>query len=209
MVAYLICFVGFAVARLILYNEMQHIIIYSSSMFFIGSLAIGGGYAILPLMLTEFTLREYVGPEQFWDGFSVASILPGPNYNIAIYVGAVIDGVRGALICWIAINLTTFLAVWGVLPYWSQFRKDMVFSKLLHGFLCIEIGFIIASTISLYETSANHIDIMSLTSTLICFIAFIMLHVYDHSIPMVIIVGGMLTNVRALVRVQYRGLSGK
>jgi len=63
MVAYLICFVGFAVARLILYNEMQHIIIYSSSMFFIGSLAIGGGYAILPLMLTEFTLREYVGPE--------------------------------------------------------------------------------------------------------------------------------------------------
>ena len=74
-------------------------------------------------------------------------------------------------------------------------------SKLLHGYLCIEIGFIIASTISLYETSTKHIDIMSLTSTLICFIAFIMLHVYNHYIPIVIIVGGMLTNVRALVRV--------
>jgi len=63
-----------------------------SSFYYIGSIIVGGGHVIVPMMLTEFSkfgLKERI----YWNGFSIVSALPGPLFNLAIFVGAVIDGV--------------------------------------------------------------------------------------------------------------------
>lgn len=68
---------------------------YVSSFYYIGSLIIGGGHVILPLMLSEFLEVGYITEVAFWNGFSIVSALPGPMFNLAIYVGALIDGFIG------------------------------------------------------------------------------------------------------------------
>ena len=45
--------------------------------------------------------------------------MPGPMFNIAIYVGALIDGFITALIAWSFLFIPAFLMIWGFLPYWK------------------------------------------------------------------------------------------
>ena len=139
-------------------------------------------------------------------------------FNFSVFIGAVIDGIRGAILSWFSLFLPAFLAIWGLLPYWDKYRKkayscfnnnfilyrnnDKV-KKALHGLSCASVGFVLTATVILYQTAIAE---DALTSTLICLIAFVMLHVYELPAPLVILVGGVLTNVRALVRVNYRGV---
>ena len=56
----------------------------------IGSLAIGGGHVILPLMYVSFSHYGLIKQEDFANGFSVISALPGPMFNLSVYIGTFI-----------------------------------------------------------------------------------------------------------------------
>lgn len=66
-------------------------------------------------------------------GFSIVSALPGPLFNISIYVGALIDGVIGALLGWFTLFLPAFLMIWGILPFWNKYRSNPMVHKALRG----------------------------------------------------------------------------
>lgn len=104
---------------------------YTSSFYYIGSLIIGGGHVILPLMLSEFSDKGYITETAFWNGFSIVSALPGPMFNLAIYVGALIDGLQGAIIGWVFLFAPSFLMIWGLMPYWDEYRENDKIAKLL------------------------------------------------------------------------------
>ena len=67
---------------------------------------------------------EYLTEEQFWNGFSLVNCVPGPLFNIAAYIGAVMDGFIGALFSWVALITPAFFMIFGVLPFWNKFRHN-------------------------------------------------------------------------------------
>ncbi len=49
--------------------------------------------------------------------------MPGPMFNISIYVGAVIGGFFTGIIAWSALFLPALLMIYGFLPYWGKYRN--------------------------------------------------------------------------------------
>jgi chromate transporter len=48
--------------------------------------------------------------------------MPGPMFNIAIYIGALIGGFPMAILAEIFMFLPGFFTIFGLLPYWKKYR---------------------------------------------------------------------------------------
>lgn len=78
------------------------------------------------------------------------SCLPGPMFNLATYVGAVIDGFVAGLSAYIMIFLPAFLVVWGLLPYWQNHRGTHLAQLALQGISAVAVGFVATSAVQLF-----------------------------------------------------------
>lgn len=67
--------------------------------FKIGAIAFGGGYAMLPIIMTEVvTESHWLGSQEFLNIVSISQVTPGPiAINSATYVGYKVAGVLGSL----------------------------------------------------------------------------------------------------------------
>ena len=63
VIIYFVLLVVLLACKNLFYNK---IVDYISSFYFIGSIIIGGGHMVLPLMYSEFTEKEYITPEVYW-----------------------------------------------------------------------------------------------------------------------------------------------
>lgn len=166
----------------------------------IGSVIIGGGHVILPMMWTEFKPYSYFSEHEFWNGFSLVSCLPGPMFNMAAYVGALINGVVGSVCCCIALYIPSFLTIWAVLPYWQQYRSIAMVQKVIYGLCCASIGFILAAVAMLWVAACmNPNPLDTLLNTGISSLAFYLLQVKKVQIPYVILGGGLKFLLKQLI----------
>lgn len=110
-------------------QENEHLLLIFNTFFKIGSLVIGGGHVILPLMYSEFSSTgDHLTEEDYFNGFSLISVMPGPMFNLSVYIGAMIKkglwgAFTGSLSAFIGLYLPCFLFLLFVLPYWVQYRK--------------------------------------------------------------------------------------
>ena len=82
-------------------------------------------------------------------GFGVVAALPGPLFNLSVYLGGVIDGVKGAILSWLSLFIPAFLLIWGILPYWNKYRKKPKIKRVLKGIGSVSVGFIFAAAVLL------------------------------------------------------------
>lgn len=61
----------------------------------------------------------------------MVSTMPGPMFNIAIYIGALIGGVPVALLAEFFMFLPGFFTIFGLLPYWKQYRSLKIVRSIL------------------------------------------------------------------------------
>ncbi|GLY29152.1 chromate efflux transporter [Kineosporia sp. NBRC 101731] len=87
-----------------------------------GALVFGGGHVVLPLLESGLVPAGLVGHDEFLAGYGAAQAVPGPLFTVAAYLGAIADGVPGALVALVAIFLPAALLVVGVLPFWQSLR---------------------------------------------------------------------------------------
>lgn len=95
-----------------------------------GALVFGGGHVVLPLLQAEMVAPGWVTSESFLAGYGLAQAIPGPLFSFAAYLGAVSQSASaaptgaaiGAAIALVAIFLPGLLLVYGMLPFWDQFR---------------------------------------------------------------------------------------
>lgn len=92
LVAYI---VSFCVLFVLSYIHLMPFVV-AGGLFKVGSLVIGGGHVVLPMIQME--LQDYLTAEQFWNGFALVSCMPGPMFNISVYLGAVIGGIPISLL---------------------------------------------------------------------------------------------------------------
>ena len=93
-----------------------------------GSLVLGGGHVVLPLLQASVVPAGWVTNEQFLAGYGATQAVPGPIFAFAAYLGAVSavepNGWLGAAWALIAVYVPAFLYVYAALPWWNTLRRN-------------------------------------------------------------------------------------
>lgn len=110
-----------------------------------GSLVFGGGHVVLPLIERELVPAGWINQEAFLAGYGATQAVPGPLFTFASYLGAVMGGWTGVLVCTIGIFLPAILLVFGVLPFWDTLRRKPKIQGALTGINAAVVGILLAA----------------------------------------------------------------
>lgn len=110
-----------------------------------GSLVFGGGHVVLPLLEREVVPTGWMSKADFLTGYGAAQAVPGPLFTIAAYLGAMINGVKGAILATVAIFLPAFLLMAGTLPFWNTLRQQERVQGALIGVNAVVVGILLAA----------------------------------------------------------------
>ncbi|WP_042161358.1 chromate transporter [Paenibacillus gorillae] len=151
-----------------------------------GSLVFGGGHVVLPLLDREL-VPEWMNKADFLAGYGATQAVPGPLFTFAGYLGAMINGVTGALIATVAIFLPAFLLIAGALPFWNSLRKNSRVQGALIGINAAVVGILLAALYNPLWTTA----ILAPVDFALAAILFLML-VFWKVQPWIIVITGAI-----------------
>ncbi|PMY60551.1 MULTISPECIES: chromate efflux transporter [Pseudomonas] len=110
-----------------------------------GALVFGGGHVVLPLLQSEVVAPGLLSNDLFLAGYAAAQAVPGPLFSFSAFLGAAIDGWRGALVCLVMIFLPAMLLIVGVLPFWQHLRHLGRVQAALAGVNAAVVGLLAAA----------------------------------------------------------------
>ena len=125
-----------------------------------GSLVLGGGQVLAPLLYAEFVeFKHYLTGPEFLSGLGLVQAMPGPNFSIAAYIGALAmrpaggtgAQVAGALVGTVGIFLPGTLLIFFVIRFWDRLRQYRVVQASLEGINAVSAGLVCAATFLLYH----------------------------------------------------------
>ncbi|NMM50942.1 chromate transporter [Paenibacillus aquistagni] len=110
-----------------------------------GSLVFGGGHVVLPLLERELIPMGWLSENEFLAGYGAAQAVPGPLFTFAAYLGAISNGIFGAVVATLSIFLPAFLLVVGVLPFWNHIRRLPYVQAMLMGVNAAVVGILLGA----------------------------------------------------------------
>ena len=114
-----------------------------------GALVFGGGHVVLPLLQAQVVAPGWVSNEAFLAGYGLAQAVPGPLFSFAAYLGAVMgpppNGLAGAAIALVALQLPGMLLVYGMLPFWDAMRTRSAAQAAMRGSNAAVVGILAAA----------------------------------------------------------------
>ena len=140
---------------------------------------------------------SWMSGNEFYAGLALAQAMPGPLFNFAAYLGAVIAlnagvfPIAGIALCWVGLFAPGIILIFAVLPFWGSFRKWQVYRRALPGLNSAAVGLIITSVFQLTLT-AYVASPFPKTSICIGIIAFSSTEVLAIPAPFVVVGGGVL-----------------
>ncbi|GAQ86163.1 chromate transporter [Klebsormidium nitens] len=133
----------------------------------------------------------WVTEQQFLAGLAVAQAMPGPLFNFAAYLGAIMGGVPGIVACWLGLFAPGIMLIYGVLPFWAKFRKWPWYRRALPGFNATAIGLIYASVFQL-GLKAFALSPFPNASIVIGIVGYCATAFFEVPAPVAILTGGVL-----------------
>lgn len=160
-----------------------------------GSLVFGGGHVVLPLLREAMVMSGWVTNESFLAGYGLAQAVPGPLFTFAAYLGAdaslATDPVSGSAIALIAVFLPGLLLVYGMLPFWDQFRNQSTAQYAMRGANAAVVGILCSALYDPVWTSAVH-DARDFTVVLTGFLLLTVWKTAPWVVVMLLATGGIL-----------------
>src|SRR3569833_53037 len=129
-----------------------------ANMFLAGSIIFGGGPVVIPLLREYVVAEGWVAPRDFIIGLAIFQAFPGPNFNFAVFLGALtaIDGGRspiaGALIGWIGLFAPGLTIGHGMMGVWSALRSRPGVKSVLRGINAGAVGLIFTAVYRVWQT---------------------------------------------------------
>lgn len=120
-----------------------------------GSIIFGGGQVVLPLLQNEVVATGWMSLEDYLTGFALVQAMPGPLFNIAAYLGAIIafnakaSVVGGIFNCWVALFAPGIILIYGFMPWWGVFRNFQIYRRMLPGASSAAVGLIVSAVFNL------------------------------------------------------------
>lgn len=111
--------------------------------FKIGLFTFGGGYAMLPLIMSEVQTNGWLTQSELVDFIAVSESTPGPfAINIATYVGSETGGFFGSVFATLGVVLPSFIVILIVAQCYEKFKENRVVKGVLSGLRPAAIGLI-------------------------------------------------------------------
>jgi chromate transporter len=123
----------------------NHWVAIADSFYRSGSLVFGGGHVVLPLLAKEVIPTGWISNEHFLAGYAAAQAVPGPLFTFATYLGAMMNGMRGAALATVSIFLPGYLLIAGALPFWDMLRRNSVLQASLTCINAAVVGILLAA----------------------------------------------------------------
>ncbi|CAA7259606.1 unnamed protein product [Cyclocybe aegerita] len=153
-------FTAFMVTRGII-DSAPLLLALFNNMFLAGTVIFGGGPVVIPLLRDYVVDPGWVLPRDFLLGLAVIQALPGPNFNFAIYLGALavtgpassksIPTIVGALLAFLGIFTPGLWLSVGFQSIWQSLRKRREVASILRGVNAAAVGFVFTAVYRLWE----------------------------------------------------------
>jgi chromate transport protein ChrA len=128
-----------------------------ANLYLAGTIIFGGGPVVIPLLREYIVTEGWVSPRDFLLGLAIIQAFPGPNFNFAVYLGALAvrgsgtDPALGALIGYVAIFAPGLALHTGMMGAWKVLRRYQWFGSGLRGINATAVGLIYAAVYRLWE----------------------------------------------------------
>jgi chromate transporter len=128
------------------------------SLFFlkVGSILFGSGYVLIAFLRADLVDRwHWLTDQQLVDAIAVGQFTPGPLSTTATFIGYLLAGVPGAVLCTIAMFLPGFVLVALTQPLIPRLRASRAASAFLDGVVAASLGLMAAVAVNLARTSVH------------------------------------------------------
>ena len=200
---FLVSFVAVMILRSVLFSPPFGFRVFSN-LFLAGTIIFGGGPVVIPLLQQYVVIEGWVSPRDFLLGLAIIQAFPGPNFNFAVYLGALavtgqMNPAAGALIGYVAIFSPGIVLHTGTMGLWKEFRNRRWFTSALRGINAVAVGLIYSAVYRLWQqgflsksfTSGSSLGLdpwwLCVTAT-----SFVGGRWFNISAPIAIILGGVM-----------------
>jgi chromate transport protein ChrA len=128
-----------------------------ANLYLAGTIIFGGGPVVIPLLREYIVAPGWVSPRDFLLGLAITQAFPGPNFNFAVYLGALavqgtpLPSVVGALIGYVAIFTPGLWLHTGFMGLWSTVRGIHAVKSGLRGIHATAVGLVFTAVYRLFE----------------------------------------------------------
>lgn len=128
-----------------------------SNMYLAGTIIFGGGPVVIPLLRAFVVDPGWVSPRDFLLGLAIIQAMPGPNFNFAVYLGALTlsstpsPTIVGAILGFIGIFFPGIVLAVGMQSLWQVMRTKSWVVSLLRGINATAVGLVFTAVYRLWE----------------------------------------------------------
>lgn len=99
--------------------------------FKIGLFTIGGGHAMIPLIMEEIVAKGWLSQEVLLDFIAISESTPGPfAVNIATYTGQEVAGLGGAVMCTLGVVLPSVIIIVAIAKFFTRYMNRPVVQEV-------------------------------------------------------------------------------
>ncbi|KAL7754020.1 hypothetical protein RI367_000953 [Sorochytrium milnesiophthora] len=128
-----------------------------------GCIIFGGGPVVIPLLYSYVVTPGWVTERDFLLGVAFVQVMPGPNFNMAAYFGALALGswgpwatIGGALLGYAGIFTPGLALNAAALPLWQMVRTNKVVVRALPGINAAAVGLVYAAAYLLWQRGLSN-----------------------------------------------------
>ncbi|KAM0276386.1 hypothetical protein ACHAQH_006788 [Verticillium albo-atrum] len=178
---------------------------FFANMYLAGTIIFGGGPVVIPLLREYVVAEGWVSPRDFLIGLAIQQSFPGPNFNFAVYLGALTainrgyNSAAGAVLGFIGIFAPGLITVHGTMGIWSAIRGLRWVKSLLRGVNAGAVGLIYTAVYRLWQIGYIDEDFQQGTSlaqepwwVVVTASSFVFGYSFGVNPPAVIVLGAVL-----------------
>ncbi|RMJ28857.1 Chromate ion transporter [Aspergillus sp. HF37] len=128
-----------------------------ASMYLAGTVIFGGGPVVIPLLRSYVVDPGWVSSRDFLIGLAIIQAFPGPNFNFAVFLGALtlhhsrFPTIFGAFLGGVGIFVPGITLAVAIQSFWSVLRKRKAVIYFLRGVNATAIGLVFTAVFRLWE----------------------------------------------------------
>ena len=141
----------------------------------IGLFTFGGGYAMIALLENELIAKKkWIAKDEFLDMVAIAESTPGPiAINAATYIGYKMAGVLGSLVATVAVCIPSFVIIYLISLFFDAFLSLTLVAYAFKGIQVCVIYLILSAGLNmLKKMEKNAFNVIVISATVVCMIAF-------------------------------------
>lgn len=128
-----------------------------ANLYLAGTIIFGGGPVVIPLLREYIVAEGWVSPRNFLLGLALIQAFPGPNFNFAVYLGALAvsstdtPSIAGAIVAFLGIFVPGLIVQSGFMGLWGLLRRKRPLLSALKGVNAAAVGLVFTAVYRLWQ----------------------------------------------------------